>query len=139
MDLLTGRIADELLSENPYDIWKSHIPEAEIEIDMGREYEICALGYYPHPLSSSDRSDPLLMSGANFISEYEIYAAVDRNSYVKCTDGIIRSFGGEQIITFSRIRAKYVKFKVISTVGRASGKIKYRNAPVYIGELNIFA
>jgi hypothetical protein len=139
VDLLTDRTADELLSENPYDIWMSHIPEAEIEIDMGREYEICALGYYPHPLSSSDRSDPLLMSGANFISEYEIYAAVDRNSYVKCTDGIIRSFGGEQIITFSRIRAKYVKFKVISTVGRASGKIKYRNAPVYIGELNIFA
>ena len=55
-----------------------------------------------------------------------------------CLDATVRIFGNEQIYPFPPVKAKYVKFDVLSTVGTDSYEKKYSHGNVCIGNLTLF-
>ena len=46
--------------------------------------------------------------------------------------------GDEEIITFKRVSARYVKFEVLSTVGKDNVPKPYADSKITIGNISLF-
>ena len=53
-------------------------------------------------------------------------------------EGKLHAFSGVEVVSFSEIAARFLKFEALSTVGYESDVPRYMNAPVSIGELSVF-
>ncbi len=140
-DEVSGKSAEILLNENPLDPWGSGCTTASIMIDMQKEYTVSALGHYPAPIPTADVRAKKIKSAdilAGFVSRCAISVSTDGRNFRQCYSGIIRTFGGEEVITFAPVNARYVKFEALSTVGRESGWQAHADATVRIGELTVF-
>ena len=136
-DELSGKSADEVISDNVDSEWKSGLTSASIVLDMQKEYEVRGVGHYPVSLAETNRLEVKeKMSG--FAAEYEISVSCDGKNYKKCADGVIRIYGGEVIAAFEKCRARYVKFAVKSTVGILSGNPQNFDFPLVMNELTVF-
>ena len=140
-DMLTGKIADKLINDDPEDVWTSEYTTAEIVIDMKEQKDICAVGHYPARFLLK----PLMQAGIpipdkinEFVSEYSIELSTDGKAFTECAHGNFRIFGAEEIITFEQQTARYVKFKALSTTGKASARKEYLDSKVSIGELTVY-
>lgn len=141
LDLSTGKDAGKLVNDNPEDFWISDTPTPTILIDMGEEYEIEALGHYPlRPIMGE-----IINSGkypndivTQYVNSYRVLTSTDGVEFDTVAEGILRVFGKEEFITFKPTKARFVKFEVVSSTGRALGLPKYENATVRIGELTVF-
>lgn len=140
-ELTTGKSAEEIINNDPTKEWQAECPTPEIVIDMKKEYPICAVGHYPFRVLIDQLLQPgYLESGryAQFVSEYAVSVSVDGINYKECAHGRIRVYGGEHIITFPEVNARYVKFNVIDTTGRFGGYERYYNSLPCIAELSVF-
>ncbi len=140
-DEISGKSAEPLLNENPLDPWGNGCMTASIVIDMQKEYEINAIGHYPAPIPTAEVRARKIKSAdilAGFVSRCAVSVSTDGKNFRQCYSGIIRTFGGEEIITFAPVNARYVKFDALSTVGRESGWKAHADATVRIGELTVF-
>lgn len=127
-----------LINDNPKEAWTSDTPSAEIVIDLGEVYDVCAIGYWPHEISRDNPEITEVQYGARFLSGYEYYVSETRDEYELVGDGIMLCHGGEQKVTFAHKKARYVKLKLLSSVGSSSHKPHFLNSPVMIGELDIY-
>ena len=130
-----------LINNDPYDAWSSKGPTAEIVIDLGREQEISGLGYYPPRFVMRQILDSGMSVSdivTRFASGYAVYTSSDGIEYRKCADGILRVFGGEEVIIFPAHRTRFVKFEVLSTTGKACELPQYAENNVMIGELTVY-
>ena len=105
----------------------------EIMIDMGRVRRIGAIGYFPNrPI----RHQPLTY--ASFASRYEYYVSSDAIHYERVAKGTVRLFGCEDICEFAPVEARYVKMRILSSVGSESRKPMYASVGASIGALRIY-
>lgn len=136
-ELLSDTDASVIINDDPLTPWESEIGEAEILIDMKEEKDISALGHYPYRLIRSAGVDSTLIV-ASFAGEYEVSVSKDGKSFKKAAEGAIRVYGGEVIIRFDRTKARYLKFKVKSNIGKMIGYDRYQGLGLKIGELTVF-
>lgn len=141
VDLTSGKDAAAVINDDPMILWEGEKPTAEIVIDMKKPQTICALGHYP----ARYLMEYFQKTGANdaetfarFAHEYEISLSDDGEAFTPVAHGVLRIFGGEEILTFPESTARYVKFRVLSTIGKACDRPPYANATVSISELTPF-
>lgn len=142
VDALSKCDAGSVLCDDPDRLWQGKGETAEIVIDMHAVRQVRGLGHYPVPVTRerlAASGAPAAMLMAQFVSRYRISASADGESYTECAEGVMRVFGGEEIIRFAPIAARYIKFEVLSTVGRAGDLPKYAHARPAIGELTLYA
>lgn len=127
-----------LINDNPKEAWTSDTPTAGVTVDLGAVEEVCAIGYWPHEISRDDPDITEAQFGARFLSGYEYYISEDGNKFELVGAGTMLCHGGEQKVIFAPQSARYVKLKLLSSVGSASHKPKYLTSPVMIGEFDIY-
>lgn len=135
-----GADASPAISTNPYEPWCSEEKFPEITVDMGKCLEICAFGYYPK-IILRDYDDPTFTTSkeaCGLVSRYEVYASVDGIEYELLFRENVQALGDELITRFAPRVARYVKMKVIATVGTDSFIPKYSESNAAIGCLTLF-
>ncbi len=155
-ELESGRDASVLVNDNPSVTFESDLGAATYLIDMQKEYEVSALGHYtpftthkdliakglvsPKILAALGREKvPELPTAlSRFASAYEIWLSVDGESFEKCDEGRVRCFSGEDVLRFPTKKARYIKFKVLSTTG-AEWRTAFDDLTLHIAELSVFA
>lgn len=139
-DAQRGCPAPELVCDDPLTVWDAGAPTATVTVDMGAVHTVCAVGHTAPPMHGVDpgAGDAIRDAAMSFALEYSIDAGTDGKEYTPCRRGIIRNFGGEELLTFAPVRARYIRFAVTGTVGRAVGGGCFDDAPVRIGELSVF-
>jgi hypothetical protein len=155
-ELESGRDASVLVSDDPNVTFESELGAATYLIDMQKEYEVAGLGHYTPFTTHKVLIDKGLVSKrilaalgrekipelptalARFASAYEIWTSVDGASYEKCAEGRVRCFSGEDVLRFPKRKARYIKFKVLSTTG-AEWRSFFDDLTLHIAELSPFA
>lgn len=140
-DLQTGKDASVLVNDDPTQYWEGEGTTAELVIDMGKAQAVQALGHYPPRWSRKD----LKLKGikerfavASFACHYRLSTSLDGVAFTCQTEGVLRIFGAEEIISFPPHQARYLKFEVLSTTGQESCYPALREQRVQIGELTVF-
>ncbi len=140
-DNVSKEIPAELINDNPLNPWYSKNQTAEIVFELNENTEISALSHYPMYVDNSilrnekARSvDKLKM----FPSLYQISVSEDGKNYSEVKKGVFRVYGGEEIVHFNAVNAKYVKLEILSTVGKESFVKEFLNAAVAIGEITFW-
>ncbi len=145
----TGADASAVIDGDPGVAFTSAKTTTSILIDMQKEWEIAALGYYVRRFTkdwikatSVDWKAEIgarmgaIVSG--YVTRYAISTSVDGVQFTPRATGTIRSFGDEQVIPMERHCARYVRFDALATVGAQSGTPGLEKATVNIGELSVF-
>ncbi|MEG0693167.1 MAG: discoidin domain-containing protein, partial [Oscillospiraceae bacterium] len=117
----------------PYNSWISDTGSGELIIDLGKKYMLNGIGYYHHYL---DYGKPELV--AQMLGEYQIEVSENGQEFKIVAEGMVRSFGGEQIIRFQPIKGRFVKICALKSVGGGLRILKYKNARVAIGNISVF-
>ena len=130
-----GNKRQKLISGGYEDPWIGTKTNAEFIIDMGETTDICAVGIYPHTVSRFDESLSDTEATARFVSDYEIYIANESKNFELVSKDTVRCYGEEKIDEFSSAKARFIKIKILNTVGASQHKPKYKNSPVMIGEI----
>lgn len=140
-DELTGRDASALICDDPSVIWTAEGETASILIDMQTDQPVCGVGHYAVPVIRTIMKQlnvPTQQLLASFVSGYRISVSTDGRTFEPCAEGLLRVFGGEEVIRFPVRTARFIRFEALSTVGKNSGLPQYAGARPIIGELTAF-
>lgn len=136
-ELISGKDASAVISDSPSEPYIADGKTAEILIDMGECRRASALGHYPMRVvrgACADVRDAI----ASLVGEYAVSVSTDGKSFCEVASGLIRVYGGEVIIRFAPVEARFVRFSAKSTVGALSHSERFADARVAIGELTVF-
>lgn len=137
-----GADASVVINGDLFTSYHSDKQTASILIDMKEERRITALGLFaPYVLRTNEKiGDHYKLTEAveSIPADVAIYTSKDGKVFEKQADAYCRIFADENIIRFAPTDARYVRFDVLSTVGRYSGKPKYADAKAAIGNLTLF-
>jgi len=142
LDEQTGSEAPELMNNNPDVTWTSGTETASILIDMQDARTVSAMGYYPPRLIDRELRDAGIIAAdaiSGFVCRYRISASEDGQEFVPCKEGMLRIFGGESILTFPPVNARFVRFEALSTAGKECDRKPYAHAHPIFAELTVFA
>ncbi len=136
-----GCDAGAVVCDDPRQVWQAPGSAASLLIDMGGIRTIRAVGHIAPPLQSFDPAAGISLHETvmHFLSGYRISASTDGEHFTHCRSGIIRNFGGEELLTFAPIAARWLRFEALGTTGGAVGGVQDAGLPVRIGELSVFA
>jgi len=133
--------AGALFTEDIEIVWVAPDKKASIVIDLTNPQKVAALGHYAERLSrekiASANCLPAVLC-AGFVAEYRLSSSLDGVSFSTITEGVIRNFGGEEIISFPETVARFLRFEVLATVGDRSGQDIFLDAHPKIAELTVF-
>ncbi len=144
IDLDTGKDATAAVDGDYLNSWIGEERTASLLLTLDEETEISALGHMPHVIIRPKSRDPQSvdfeeqLESPGFPHTFAISTSLDGEHFDRCYEGTVRIFGNEQIFPFAPVKAKYVKFEVLSTVGTDSYIKKHQNNNVYIGNLTLF-
>lgn len=145
LDELHGSDADALIDGDPTKAWDSMDTTASVIIDTKKIHTVCGVSHYAPTFYHVDRNVPgfsksvfLANAVSEFVSQYRISVSCDGEHFTECKSGTIRNYGGEEILSFPSVEARYVKFEALSTVGKETGSLILGKKHVKIGELSIF-
>ena len=141
-DIVKGCDAALLIDDDPSSVFTNNDKTAEIVIDMKKEYPVRAIGHYaPRCLAPEIKANGINLYEkiCGFVSRYSVYTSKDNKDFYKAAEGVIRSFGKEEVIRFEPTEARYIKFVAHSTVGKECGRKAYENSKLHIAELAVFA
>ena len=143
IDTVSGKDAAVAIDGDPANTWIAEGETASLVVDMQSEYEISAVGLYPRiinrVLPSVDPKRSALPFMASLATEYALSVSLDGEHYKTCAKGICRVFGAENIISFPKCRARYMRLDLLSTVGRDLAPRGFEGEKLAIGNLSIFA
>ncbi len=139
-ETVSGEDASLAINGKPFEPYTCKQQTASILIDMKESKEIAALGHYPMPMcrKPGQTSQELAGIGAPIPADYAVYTSLDGIHFDLKADGYCRVFADENIIRFPATEARYVRFDVLTTVGKYSENPNYSDANVAIGNLTIF-
>ena len=140
-DARYGSDASALVCDDPNRFWHSEHSDAEIVIDMGRTEKIKALGHYPRVITREILAKLSKQPSALICElpvEYTLETSLDGRAYTVCDEGLFRAFGGEEIIPFDEVTARYVRLTVHSNVAEYSGHASAFKKGLAIGELTLY-
>ncbi len=136
-----GKAAPVVINGNPFESWYGDGKTATVDIDMGEEHEVSAIGYHPHVIlrdKSKGAEWTTSMESSGLVSGYAVYASRDGVEYTELASGVSQALGQENIITFAPTRARYVRFVALSNIGADSGLAAYADSKVRIANLAVF-
>ncbi len=138
----SGADASVVINGDPFTSYHSDKETTSILIDMKEERRIAALGMFaPYVLRTNEKiGDRYKLTEAveTIPADVAVYTSKDGKVFEKQADAYCRIFADEDIIRFSPTDARYVRFDVLSTVGRYSGNPKYAGAKAAIGNVTLF-
>lgn len=142
VELVSGADASAVIDGDPENTWEADNDAPSILIDMKEELEISAVGNYNRILDRKKIEVNLTkfsyLFTAGIPTDIEVWTSLDGKNFEKRARAKNRAFSGEQIITFERIRARYLRFDVLSTVGNDNVPKNYGGTNVGIGNIAIF-
>ncbi|MBF4472941.1 alpha-L-fucosidase [Flavobacterium sp. HJJ] len=120
------KTADRIIDGNPDTDWSfggdaNKLPQ-QLSIDMGAVRKITGFTYVPQQVGNN----------LNLISNYEFYTSTDNVKWIKQSQGEFSNIKNnpiEQVKTFSKVTARYLRFVALAAVGK--GQV------VSIGEINV--
>jgi alpha-L-fucosidase len=120
------KTADKIIDGNPDTDWSfggdaNKLPQ-QLSIDMGAVRKITGFTYVPQQVGNN----------LNLISNYEFYTSTDNVKWIKQSQGEFSNIKNnpiEQVKTFGKVAARYLRFTAIAAVGK--GQV------VAIGEINV--
>ena len=133
--------AGVLINDDPRAIYRSACQTASIVIDMKEEQVVCGLGHITPVLLRDEvkqQGISILDTVAEFAGDCRILVSMDGENFREVVSGSVRVFGGEDLFTFPSVRARYVKFEVLSTVGKNTDRPQFADAPLRMAELTVF-
>jgi len=140
LEVESGKDASVLVNGNPLETWRSDFPSATYLIDMKEEKEFSALGHYtPYVIRKEckDLGIDMCEVVAKFVSKYEISTSTDGIHFTVCSQGQIRCFSGEEILSFAPQKARYLRFRAVNTTG-AEWRKSYSDRTLHLAELSVF-
>ncbi len=105
----------------------------EILIDMGKVRRISAVGYFTNQPTHKARE-----TYACFASGIEYYVSEDAVHFTRVARDRVRLYGCEHITEFAPTDARYLKLRVLSTVGSEMRKEQFKNIGAAIGALRVY-
>jgi hypothetical protein len=142
IDILTGDDASKLINGDVNDFWEAKSNKACIVIDLKEETEISGLGNYVRRVTRESAPFDLtkfsMLITSGFPTRIRILTGIDGEHYTTSAEVLCRVFGDEQIITFPKVKARYVQFEVLSTVGRDNVPKPYADTAITIGNISLF-
>ena len=142
-ELISGRDASAVIDGSPDTVFVADSTKASILIDLTREVTFEGLGYLPEFVSREIRkqsSSPWASTDftAGMPAEFEIYASKDGEDFVKLSDGVFRTVGGENIIRFDKTSARYVRVDIKSNIGEMLNPICYGSRKTSLCNFTLF-
>ncbi len=140
IDEKSGADASALMNSDPLSPWFSEGETASILIDMKESQPVYALGHFPRVIVKKEL--PVGLHPAHALKEYPLHYVIstseDGKTFTRRAEGAFRVFGGEEIIRFTRVRARFVRLEILSTVGKFSERKAFADAKIAIGEITLF-
>ena len=129
-ELISGKDASAVIDGSPDTLFYAPQTEASVLIDLTREVSFDGIGYLPEFVSHDKvKSKPKPWTSTVFTAsmpaEFEIYASKDGEKFTKLTDGVFRTLGGEEIISFDKTEARYVRVDIKNNVGELLNPVRY--------------
>lgn len=154
-ELESGKDASVLVDDDPFTNWESEFGAATYLIDMKEEKMISALGHYTPYTERSKLKERAVISQkivnelgrerrpevptaiSRFVGRYQILVSCDGENFTLCDEGSVRCFSGEELLRFTPCKARYVKFKVLTTTGK-EWRSSFDDLTLNIAELSLF-
>ena len=139
-DEVSGKDAYALLDFDVERPWENGEKTASIVIDMKEEKELSALAYIHPTHPAKDKNDPHVRSRfhSKFPHKYRVSTSLDGKNFVTRAEGGFLTYVGEEYIRLGECCARYLKFEILSTVGREYERAAYVNATLHFGGLMFF-
>lgn len=140
VDEKSGEDASQLINGDPLSPWISQGETASILIDMKEVQPVYALGHYPRIIVRKDLPKGFFLSHATkeYPFHFVISTSLDGETFTRRAEGAFRNYGGEEIIRFERVKARYVRLEILSTAGKFSDRKDFVDAKVAMGEITLF-
>lgn len=138
LDETDGADASVLFCDDPTKEFTSSGTTVSILLDMKREYELVAFGHYARMLEQKKiRAEGLLPADklCELPSAYRLSLSCDAERFQTVSEGLFRTFGGEEILYFPACRARFVRLEILSSVGLASQRPAFAEARIVMAEL----
>ena len=121
-ELISGKDASAVIDGSPDTLFAADSTEASLLIDLTREVSFDGIGYLSEFVSHDKvRRCPKPWTSTVFTArmpaEFEIYASSDGLCFTKLTDGVFRNHGGEELISFDKTKARYVRVDIKNNIG----------------------
>ena len=141
-DLDSNTDATIVLCDTPVEIWQGSSSHATLLIDMKKNTEFSSLGFCQRYVNRIRKSvDPtwdIERYISTFATEYAIYISDDGIDFRKIADGVFRTFGGEEIVDFGKVSARYMRIELPMTTGSASMRDRYNEDKIAVGNVTLF-
>lgn len=140
-ELESGLDASVLANGDPRAEWHSNLTTASYLIDMGKEREIAAFGHYtPYLHVKQMRAAGIVPNTviAGLTARYRLSAGNAPDALAPLFEHRVRHYSSEEVRDFAPVRARYVRFDVLSTAGKESGWPQHAAAPIILAELSLF-
>ena len=128
------------INNDPFDPFFSDEKLPSVVIDMKEEREISALSYYPRivlrqnqPAGWNTRDE-----AKTVVSRFKVYTSLDGESYAEVASKTCQVLGSETFVSFSKTRARFVKFEVLGNVGIDTRRANYADTETVIGNISLF-
>lgn len=141
VDLTDGKDASKLICNDPHQLWESEKGTASLIIDMKEEKTVSAIGHYAPFVDRrtlNEQGISLSFAMGRMAAEYRIYTGLDGKSFDLRSEGFVRVYGGEEILPIEPVKARYIRFDVISNIGFASERKEFASLPLAIAEINVY-
>ena len=101
---------------------------------------VFALGHYPRIIVRKELPKGFFLSHATkeYPFHFVISTSLDGETFTHRAEGAFRNYGGEEIIRFERVKARYVRLEILSTAGKFSDRKDFVDAKVAMGEITLF-
>ena len=134
--------AGAVFTEDLTKVWQSPNETCSLFIDFCFAHKVCALGHTTEVFNRDEIKEKHMMAGMNYApypAEFRISGSIDGVHFTTMAEGTFRNFGGEEIIRFEERVVRFVRFEVLSTVGKRSKQAVFLGAKPRIGELTLFS
>ena len=130
--------AGTLLNDDPAKPFFSDFNVCSILLDMEQEQEITALGVYHIMLDIKVLRAMSLQVQARLAElpvRYQLETGLTRETMKQQTEGVLRVFGGEELIAFHKHKARFIRLRILSNVGTECGRTLYKNCGIGMAEI----
>ena len=132
--------AADVINGDPFTSFFSEEKLPCVVIDMKKERDVCALGYYPHIVQRQGRPEgwQTRYETKSLVTRFKVHASLDGKNYTELACFTCQTLGCESIVTFPETKARYIKFEVVGNVGLDSYRPNYADTETIIGNLTLF-
>lgn len=140
-DRVSGKEIPEVISDDPLTPWQSENTTADLIFDLGEEKTVSALSHFPKWMEAFKIKEEGLQPCdkiKELPSKYRISVSRDGENFTRIASGLFRIFGWEETIRFAKLKARYVRLEILSTVGKEWEREEFLDAKLAIAELTLW-